>query len=123
MGDSSEDEQIDEYDECGGSERLKDLVHKSHSDPGKVTGRPPAPSRYPILPTGPTTRKCVLTLDGYSYVIGKSFISTIFSLFYKKNLIKTAPITRIKLAKTLDAESVKTTASKGFNTNAFVVTL
>lgn len=78
MGDSSEDEIIDEYDECpsgagGGSGcRVKDLVHKSHSDPGKGgSGANRVVTRYPVLPTGPQTRKCVLTLDGYSYVIGK----------------------------------------------------
>jgi hypothetical protein len=73
MGDSSEDEQIDdEYDESP-SGLSKDLVHKTHSDPGK--GSANRPPRCPILPSGPQTRKCVLTLDGYSYVIGKtSFI-------------------------------------------------
>jgi hypothetical protein len=73
MGDSSEDEQIDdEYDDIP-SELSKELVHKSHSDPGK--GSANRPPRCP-LPSGPTTRKCVLTLDGYSYVIGKTFYFT-----------------------------------------------
>jgi hypothetical protein len=71
MGDSSDDEQEYESNQSGG----KDLVHKSHSDPGKLVGNRNAarPPRYP-LPTGPATRKCVLTLDGYSYVIGKKSV-------------------------------------------------
>ncbi|XP_070505157.1 dual specificity calcium/calmodulin-dependent 3',5'-cyclic nucleotide phosphodiesterase 1A-like isoform X3 [Chironomus tepperi] len=86
MGDSSDDEQ--EYgngqSDSGGAG--KDLVHKCVSDPGKIVGnrgqalatRPP---RHPtsILPSGPATRKCVLTLDGYSYVIVASTPDTILN--------------------------------------------
>lgn len=74
MGDSSEEEIIDEYDECP-SGRVKDLVHKSHSDPGNrnaAARQVRHHHHHHPLPTGPTTRKCVLTLDGYSYVIGKA---------------------------------------------------
>lgn len=61
----------------------KDLVHKCQSDPGgrSVTTassssiRSQRSSRYPIASgttsIATTTRKCVLTLDGYNYVIGK----------------------------------------------------
>lgn len=44
----------------------KILVNKCFSDPSSIRVRT---SRYQ---TGATTRKCVLTLDGYSYVIGNA---------------------------------------------------
>jgi hypothetical protein len=71
MGDSSDDEQIDEYDEC--PRNTKDLVQKCHSDPGKFRDKNIATARVSRCsnPMSSTTRKCVLTLDGYSYVIGK----------------------------------------------------
>lgn len=47
----------------------KTLVNKCFSDPSSIRVRT---SRYQ---TGSTTRKCVLTLDGYSYVIGNALIS------------------------------------------------
>ena len=68
----------------------KDPVHKCHSDPGQnvtskntnlccknkystkrnnVTSSSNLVNTNVVLP--PPTRKCVLTLDGYSYVIGK----------------------------------------------------
>lgn len=43
----------------------KEAVHKCHSDPGGGSRRFRSTSG-----PGPSTRKCVLTLDGYSYVIG-----------------------------------------------------
>lgn len=66
------------------SRQNKDPVHKCHSDPGASGGDSIAPvtpyasnkriSRRHVLPSlvgSPATRKCVLTLDGYSYVIGE----------------------------------------------------
>lgn len=70
---------------CSGG---KDSVHKCHSDPGSSVAereeveedlhgsvargsstRVKSKSRH--CPTAPSSRKCILTLDGYSYVIGK----------------------------------------------------
>lgn len=49
----------------------KELVHKCHSDPGggRALGAAPRTLRHRSASGAP--RKCVLTLDGYSYVIGK----------------------------------------------------
>ncbi|XP_020295333.1 calcium/calmodulin-dependent 3',5'-cyclic nucleotide phosphodiesterase 1-like isoform X4 [Pseudomyrmex gracilis] len=51
----------------------KDPVQKCHSDPGAAsTSCSPSKRvsrRVPCIPSSPNTRKCVLTLDGYSYVI------------------------------------------------------
>lgn len=75
----SDDDSSQESECNSGGVRPKELVHKCASDPGKdgggaksLCGRsiagPAAGQRYP---SGATTRKCVLTLDGYSYVIGE----------------------------------------------------
>lgn len=60
-------------DEGGNSgAKTKDLVHKCNSDPGGITSSRSSPTvRSFKYPSGGVTRKCVLTLDGYSYVIGK----------------------------------------------------
>ncbi|GBP27899.1 hypothetical protein EVAR_14088_1 [Eumeta japonica] len=50
----------------------KELVHKCHSDPGG--GRALGAQRH--RSHSGTTRKCVLTLDGYSYVIAKWMLTT-----------------------------------------------
>lgn len=73
MGDSDEDSSDESIDCVGTGVRPKDLVHKCPSDPvhGIVTGSKALHTRSVRYPSGATTRKCVLTLDGYSYVIGE----------------------------------------------------
>lgn len=73
MGDSDEDSSDESVDCIGTGVRPKDLVHKCPSDPGhgSVAGSKTLHTRSVRYPSGATTRKCVLTLDGYSYVIGE----------------------------------------------------
>lgn len=49
----------------------KELVHKCHSDPGGGRALGAAPRTLRHRSTSGAPRKCVLTLDGYSYVIGE----------------------------------------------------
>lgn len=75
MGDSSgeSDDSSKDSDCCHNSKgaRAKDIVHKCNSDPGGITQKQSAIIRSIRYPSGSNTRKCVLTLDGYSYVIGE----------------------------------------------------
>lgn len=51
----------------------KELVHKCHSDPGGGRALGTAPRGHRHRSVSGALRKCVLTLDGYSYVIGLYF--------------------------------------------------
>ncbi|CAH2067423.1 unnamed protein product, partial [Iphiclides podalirius] len=60
----------------------KELVHKCHSDPGGGRALGATSRNYRHRSASGALRKCVLTLDGYSYVIGKAV----------KNISSTAPM-------------------------------
>jgi hypothetical protein len=67
---SSDDEQTSiEFENKGA--RSKDLVYKCNSDPGKVQVNKNLTIQTFRNSCAP--RKCLLTLDGYSYVIGEIF--------------------------------------------------
>lgn len=53
----------------------KELVHKCHSDPGGGRALGAAPRTHRHRSVSGALRKCVLTLDGYSYVIGMLFMT------------------------------------------------
>ncbi|KAG6441195.1 hypothetical protein O3G_MSEX001686 [Manduca sexta] len=55
-----------------GSVADKELVHKCHSDPGGGRALGAAPRTHRHRSASGALRKCVLTLDGYSYVIGEA---------------------------------------------------
>lgn len=78
MGDSSEDESKKEYEETNKGAISKDLVRKCPSDPGKIVGSRMGIRTAVRNPLSGATRKCVLTLDGYSYVIGMILLIYIF---------------------------------------------
>lgn len=57
----------------------KEMVHKCNSDPGggQALGAAPRTQRHRSASGAP--RKCVLTLDGYSYVIGEILLLLLLS--------------------------------------------
>lgn len=59
-------------DGCEAKQSIKDSVHKCMSDPS--CKKPTTTTRR--YPSGGAMRKCVLTLDGYSYMIGKRKFSS-----------------------------------------------
>ena len=102
MGDSSDDEPEHEVNHGG---KAKDLVHKCHSDPGKIIANRNVTRtvRYPMT-TGGATRKCVLTLDGYSYVIGKGCFLLFCLLLLHSRLSLDNTIEIIYRIKTIDTK-------------------
>lgn len=65
----------------------KELVHKCHSDPGGGRALGSNPRMHRHRSASGAAKKCVLTLDGYSYVIGKYvffFVLHIFPFYFKK---------------------------------------
>lgn len=64
----------------GSSVSDKELVHKCHSDPGGGRALGAAPRTQRHRSASGAARKCVLTLDGYSYVIGKCLSHGLFKL-------------------------------------------
>ncbi|CAH0726165.1 unnamed protein product, partial [Brenthis ino] len=58
----------------------KELVHKCHSDPGGGRALGAAPRAHRHRSVSGALRKCVLTLDGYSYVIGTCLFADILHL-------------------------------------------
>ncbi|KOX76231.1 hypothetical protein WN51_11560 [Melipona quadrifasciata] len=78
------------------SRQSKDPVQKCHSDPGAAStaSTPCSPGKrisrrlVPGIPSSSNTRKCVLTLDGYSYVIGEYRVTIRLELYLSSSIVR-----------------------------------